>query len=300
VDAQVFRARAVLKTGSGVLRGREAPATPEVAAGPVAASAVQAPATAEVAAGPVAASAVQAPATAVRVRAARTVVPAAVVRAPAVPLRLRPAGTPIPAALGTGVPGLLLTGARLQVAGRKRSGPRHTKKAVAGIRTADGTGQRPDVTAQLLRGGTVPEVVERPNPKTSPSLGPSRARSVAPPRQVATSGRAPPGLRGRNRPVVSGESSPARAGEFRGLRALRVRPQVAGRPPLAATSGRRRLGEAPAVLASHSAAAVVCPRLLVGVVMQRYEASSAVTRSRVARPSGSCLPHTGGKFTRSG
>jgi len=279
----------------------------EVAAGPVAAPAVQAPAMAEVAASPVAAPAVQAPATAVRAPAVHTVVPAAAVRAPAVhtvvpaaPPRLRPAGTPIPAALGTGAPGLLLTGARLQVAGRKRSGPRHTKKAVAGIRTADGTGQRPDVTAQLLRGGTVPEVAERPNPKTSPSLGPSRARSVAPPRQVATSGRAPPGLRGRNRPVVSGESSPAQAGEFRGLRALRVRPQVAGRPPLAATSGRRRLGEAPAVLASHSAAAVVCPSLLVGVVLQRSDASSAVTRSRVARPSGSCLPHTGGKFTRSG
>ena len=265
----------------------------EVAAGPVAAPAVQAPAMAEVAASPVAAPAVQAPATAVRAPAVHTVVPAA-------PPRLRPAGTPIPAALGTGVPDLSLTGARLQVAGRKRSGPRHTKKAVAGIRTADGTGQRPDVTAQLLRGGTVPEVAERPNPKTSPSLGPSRARSVAPPRQVATSGRAPPGLRGRNRPVVSGESSPAQAGEFRGLRALRVRPQVAGRPPLAATSGRRRLGEAPAVLASHSAAAVVCPSLLVGVVLQRSDASSAVTRSRVARPSGSCLPHTGGKFTRSG
>jgi len=279
----------------------------EVAAGPVAAPAVQAPAMAEVAASPVAAPAVQAPATAVRAPAVHTVVPAAAVRAPAVhtvvpaaPPRLRPAGTPIPAALGTGVPDLSLTGARLQVAGRKRSGPRHTKKAVAGIRTADGTGQRPDVTAQLLRGGTVPEVVERPNPKTSPSLGPSRARSVAPPRQVATSGRAPPGLRGRNRPVVSGESSPAQAGEFRGLRALRVRPQVAGRPPLAATSGRRRLGEAPAVLASHSAAAVVCPSLLVGVALQRSDVSSAAIRSRAARPSGSCLPHTGGKFTRSG
>jgi hypothetical protein len=243
----------------------------EVAAGPVAAPAVQAPAMAEVAASPVAAPAVQAPATAVRAPAVHTV-----------------------------VPDLSLTGPRLQVAGRKRSDPRHTKRAVAGIRTADGTGQRPDVTAQLLRGGTVPEVAERPNPKTSPSLGPSRARSAVPPRQVATSGRAPPGLRGRNRPVVSGESSPAQAGEFRGLRALRVRPQVAGRPPLAATSGRRRLGEAPAVLASHSAAAVVCPSLLVGVALQRSDVSSAAIRSRAARPSGSCLPHTGGKFTRSG
>ncbi len=166
VDGPVFRARAVLETASGALRGREAPATPEVAAGRVAVPAVQAPATAvrvpavpivaPLTALPVLVTEARAPATAVRARAAPTAgvaevpVPVAHTVVPAAPLRLRPAGMPTPARLGIAPSGLRLTGARLQVAGRKRSGRRQLKRVVAGLRTVGGTGQRLDVTAQLL------------------------------------------------------------------------------------------------------------------------------------------------------
>jgi hypothetical protein len=264
VDGPIFRARAVLETASGALRGREAPATPEVAAGRVAVPAVQAPATAvrapatevrapavpivaPLTALPVLVTAAQAPATAVRARAAPTAgpaevpVPVAHTVVPAAPLRLRPAGTPTPARLGIAPSGLRLTGARLQVAGRKRSGPRHLERVVAGLRTVGGTGQRLDVTAQLLRGGTAPEVGERPKQKTSPTLGRSRARSAEQPRPVATCGRGHLERRGPNRPLARGESSPAGAGESRGLRVLRIGPPVAGRPPPAATDGPCRL-----------------------------------------------------------
>ena len=250
---------------------------------------------------------VQLPATAVRPRAAPTAGLAAVVPlppahtvTPAARPRLRPGGIPIPGAPGIGAPGRNLTGARFQVAGPRHSGPRRRETVVAARRTVGGTGRRPDVTAQRFRGGTALEPAERTKPKTSLIPDPFRARSVAQPRSVATSGRERLERRARSRPAVLRWAQVAGAGDSRGLRALRVRPPVAGRPRSAATNGRCRPGEAPVVRASLSVAADVRPSPRAGVVLQTPDVSSGATRSRAARPSGNCLPRTGGRCTKSG
>jgi hypothetical protein len=252
-------------------------------------------------------TAVQLPGTAVRPRAAPTAAPAAVVPlppahtvTPAARPRLRPGGMPIPGDLGIGAPGRNLTGAQFQVAGPRHSGPRRRETVVAARRTVGGTGRRPDVTAQRLRGGTAPEPAERTKPKTSPIPDPFLARSAAPPRLVATSGRGRLERRARSRPVVLGWTQVAGAGDSRGLRALRARPPAAGRPRSAATNGRCRPGEAPVARASLSVAADVRPSPRAGVVLQTPDVSSGATRSRAARPSGNCLPRTGGRCTKSG
>ncbi len=274
-DEPVFRARADPGTGSAARRGHEPPATPEFAAGQVAVPAVRA-----------LAIAVQASA-----------VPTA---APVAPLRLRPAGMSTPAVLGIGVLFPQPPGVLLQAVGRKSSGPHRSGMVVAALRRVDGTGQGLDVTVRPLRGETGLEAAEKPKRRTSPISDLFRARSAAQPLPVATSGRGRPERRGRTRPVVRRENSAAGARQFHGLLALRARPRPAGGPPTAATSGRCRLGEARAALASHSAAAVMCPKLLVGVALQRSDGRSAATRSRVARRSGNCLPRRGERCTRSG
>lgn len=289
-DEPASRARVALETASAARWGREAPATPEFAAGQLAVPAVRALATA-----------VQAWAIAVRASALPTAAPVA-------PLRLRPAGMPIPEFLGIGAllpqpPDVLLPqppGALLQAVGRKRSGPRRSGMAVAGLQRVDGTGQGRDVTPQPLRGETGPEAAEKPKRRTSPISDLFRARSAAQPLPGATSGRGRPERRGRSRPAARKGNSAAGAREFHGLRAFHARPRPAGRPPAAATSGRCRLGKARAALASHSAAAVRCPKLLVGVALQRSDVRSAATKSRVARRSGNCLPRRSGRCTRSG
>ena len=289
-DEPVFRARAAPGTGSAARQGREALATPEFAAGHVAVPAVRALATA-----------VQAWAIAVRASAVPTAASVA-------PLRLRPAGMPVPAVLVIGallpLPlGALLPqppGTLLQAVGRKCSGPHRSGMVVAALRRVDGTGQGLDVTVQPLRGETGPGAAEKPKRRTSPTSDLFRARSAAQPLPVATSGRGCPERRGRTRAVLRRENSAAGAREFHGPLALRARPRPAGRPPTAATSGRRRLGEARAALASHSAAAVRCPKLLVGVALQRSDVRSAATKSKVARRSGNCLPRRSERCTRSG
>ena len=128
--------------------------------------------------------------------------------------------------------------------------------------------------------------------KTSPIPDPFRARSAAQPRPVTTSGQERLGHRVRSRPVVLGWTQVAGAGDSRGLRALRVRPPVVGRPQSAATNGRGRPGEAPVARASLSVAVDVRPSPRAGVVLQTPDVSSGATRSRAARPSGNCLPRT--------
>ena len=191
----------------------------------------------------------------------------------AVPAVRARAGTPPPVALDIGVPRPGLTGARLKVAGRKRSGPRQRGTAVVGLRTAAGTGRLHGVAAQLLRGATVRQVAERPKRKMPPTQDPSRARWAVQPRLVATSGRGRLGRRGQSRPAAPGESSPVGGGELPGLRVLRDRPRVAGRPPQAATSGSCPLGEVPAAPASPSAVEVVCPNPPAGVGLPTFGAS---------------------------
>jgi hypothetical protein len=191
-------------------------------------------------------------------------------------------------------------GTLLQAVGRKCSGPHRSGMVVAALRRVDGTGQGLDVTVQPLRGETGPGAAEKPKRRTSPTSDLFRARSAAQPLPAATSGRGRPERRGRTRAVLRRENSAAGAREFHGPLALRARPRPAGRPPTAATSGRRRLGEARAPLASHSAAAVRCPKLLVGVALQRSDVRSAATKSKVARRSGNCLPRRGERCTRSG
>ena len=289
-NGPVFPARAALATGSAALRGQAAPVTAAIAADRVAAVGAVLPALGTVA---------QGPAAAVRARAAPTAGPAAAAPlppahtvTPAARPRLRPGGTLTPGALGTGAPGRNLTGARFQVVGPRHSSPRRSETVVTARRTVGGTDRRPDVTAQRFRGVTAPARAERTKLKTSPIPDPFRARSAAQPRPVTTSGQERLGHRVRSRPVVLGWTQVAGAGDSRGLRAFRVRPPVVGRPLSAATNGRGRPGEAPVDRASLSVAVDVRPSPRAGVVLQTPDVSSGATRSRAARPSGSCLPRT--------
>ncbi len=275
-NGPVFPARAALATGSAALRGQAAPVTAAIAADRVAAVGAVLPALVTVAQGPAAAAPLP---------PAHTVTPAA-------RPRLRPGRMLTPGALGTGVPGQNLTGARFQVASPGHSSPRRSETVVTARRKVGGTDRRPDVTAQWFRGGTAPDPAARTKLKTSPIPDPFRARLAAQPRPVTTSGQERLGHRVRSRPVVLGWTQVAGAGDSWGLRALRVRPPVAGRPQSAATNGRGRPGEAPVARASLSVAVDVRPSPRAGVVLQTPDVSSGATRSRAARPSGNCLPRT--------
>jgi hypothetical protein len=197
--------------------------------------------------------------------------------------RLRPAGMPIRAVLAIAPLSLRLTGERLQVASRRRSGPRRREAAVAGLRTEAGTVLRLDVTARLHQGETLLELDERPKRKTPPIPDLSRARLAGQPRPVATSGRGHPELRGPSRLQARGIGSLAGARRFGALQAPRAQMPVVGRPSQAATSGHCQPGEARADPASLSGGAGVLLNQLVGEVPRRSGVSSAATRSRADR-----------------
>ncbi len=286
--------------GAGQAAVRRARVAPKAAAGQLAALAVrtrvtaaQAPA-ARVAGSASRVTAAQAPAIAVlaQTRPARTVAPAR--------LRPRPEATPVPAGRGISPRDRLLTGTQVQVVGHKRSGLRRRETAVARLRAAGGTGRRHDVTAQLLRGGSVPVLAETSNRRTLPISDRSRARSAARPLPAAASGLGRPGRRGKNRPAAPAEGTPVGPGGLPRLRVPRVRRRTAGRRTPRATNGRYPPGEAKAVLASPWAAAVVCPRARASAAPHVPAASSVATRSRVVRQYVNCSLRTGGKCTRSG
>jgi len=137
----------------------------------------------------------QAPPTRARARAAPTVAVALPVPQP----RLRPRA-PIPAPRAIEAPGRLSTGTPFHPAGHKPSGLHPSETVAAILRAVGGIGRRPDVTAPRLLGAAVPGCTERRKREATRIPGHSRARSAAPPRPVATSGRGPHGHRGRNRP----------------------------------------------------------------------------------------------------
>ena len=143
-------------------------------------------------------------AVAVPVPPAHTVVP------PARP-RQRQAGATIPALCGQEASASPPTRTPVPLVGHRRD-PRRSETVVAARRVVAGIGQRLDVTVPLLRGVTAPGLTGKATCKARPTPGRFRARSAAPPPQVATSGRGRPARLGRRCPA-QGESSPAGTGE---------------------------------------------------------------------------------------